>query len=388
MDGASGYPLLARDQKTTLELARTPALDAIVKKGVLGLSANVPDGMEPSSAVACMSVMGYDPKKYYSGRGPIEARAMGISLKEGETAFRCNLVTVKDGAMRSYSCGHITDRESHQIITTLQKELGSVDVTFYPGVSYRHICVIRNKPGLLSAVCTPPHDIPNQPIIKHIPRGEGARTLNDLMIRSEEVLRNHPVNKQRIAEGKEPATTIWLFWGGQQSAGIPPFATVYGKKAAMTSGVDLLRGIADMAGIENLKIPGVTGGLDTDYAAQAEQAVRALEKFDLIFVHVEAPDEAGHGGQIEEKIKAIEQIDEKMLPVFLGYAKDELRLLCLPDHPTPILTQTHAPEPVPFVLHGPGIGGNDASRFTEKEADATGYFVSEGHTLLGKMLYT
>jgi len=265
-DGAADEPLDVLGGRTPLEVAPIPHMNSIARGGELGRVCTVPRGFTPATDVATMTLFGFDPVRHYTGRAPIEAIARGLTARSGELIWRCNFVTIADGRMKDFTAGHIAQADANSLIAALNDGLNREGCRFFSGVSYRNLMFLEDA-ATLDLRCTPPHDIPNQPIIKHIPRGEGARTLNDLMIRSEEVLRNHPVNKQRIAEGKEPATTIWLFWGGQQSAGIPPFATVYGKKAAMTSGVDLLRGIADMAGIENLKIPGVTGGLDTDYAA-------------------------------------------------------------------------------------------------------------------------
>jgi 2,3-bisphosphoglycerate-independent phosphoglycerate mutase len=331
--------------------------------------------------------MGYDPRKYYSGRGPIEARSMGVELKPGEAAFRCNLVTITEGRMKSYCAGHISDPEAAALIKTLNSTLGSDKVTFYPGVSYRHLVVVKEGEALLKAKCTPPHDIPDKPIIDFMPEGPGNTLLAQLMTRSREILRKHPVNEKRVEKGLEPANSIWLFWGGKKVDDLPPFTSVYKKKAALTSGVDLLRGIARMAGIDVLEIKGVTGGLDNDYDAQAEGAIRALADHDVVIVHVEAPDEAGHMGSIEGKIKAIEAIDQRMIKKFLDYKEHKLRLMVLPDHPTPILLRTHVADPVPFLLHGTDYESNSASAYTEKEAESTGFFVNEGHFLMGKLLF-
>jgi 2,3-bisphosphoglycerate-independent phosphoglycerate mutase len=387
MDGAAGYPVPGKGDKTSLELAEKPFLDNMARNGVVGLSCNVPQDMEPSSAVACLSLMGYDPLRYYSGRGPIEARSLGVKLKEGEAAFRCNLVTIEGGLMKSYCSGHIPDEESRELIQAMNQALGSDRIRFYPGVSYRHLLVVKDGEDLLKAACTPPHDIPDKPAVNFLPRGEGSRLLNELMSRSADVLRDHPVNKARMAAGKLPATSIWLFWGGRKVDDLPPFRKVYGKKAAMTSGVDLLRGIAAMAGIDILHIQGVTGGLDTDYEAQITHALAALDKYDLVIVHVESPDESGHAGSVVEKVKAIECIDKYMVRALSEYDKHHLRILILPDHPTPISVKTHTPDPVPFLLYGPGVDSNGASSYCEKEAELTGYVVAEGCSLMGKLVF-
>jgi len=383
MDGAAGWPLTNRDGRTCLELAYKPNLDSLARRGVLGLARTVPDGMEPSSACACLSIIGYDPKKYYSGRGAIEARSLGLSLKDSEVAFRCNLVAIRDGKMYSYSSGQISDQESHPIIAALQQSLGSDKIRFYPGVGYRHICVIKDIPEVIQAVCTPPHDITNKPISGFLPQGEGSQLLNELMSRSEKVLQEHPVNAARRARGDTAATMIWLFWGSKKAPDLPAFQQVYGLKAGLSSAVDLLRGLAQLASIDILTIPGVTAGLDNDYAAQAEGALKALKKHDMVILHIEAPDEAGHAGSIEEKVKAIEQIDQEVIDRFLSHR--ELRLLIMPDHPTPIEIQTHVPDPVPFLLWGPGFAGNGATAFSEAEAKNK-LFIEQGHTLMSKLV--
>lgn len=388
MDGAAGLPHADRDHKTSLELARIPTIDRLTREGLLGLVVNVPEGMEPSSAIACLSVMGYDPKKYYSGRGPIEAKSMGVELKDKEVAFRCNLVTLKEGIMHSYCSGHITDAEAHELITSLNEKLGTDRIRFYPGVSYRHLAVIKDGEEMLKAECHPPHDISDKFVAEYRPKGPGALFLNNLMVKSEEVLKNHPVNKKRVAEGKLPATSIWLFWGGKRIDNLPSFETVYKNKAAMTSGVDLLRGIATMAGVHILNIPGVTGGLDTNYDTQIEGALKAFDDNDVVIIHVESPDEAGHAGSLEEKIKALEMIDSRMVTRLAEYNKNPMRILILPDHPTPVAVKTHTPGPVPFVLYGPGIENNGGLCYSEKEAESTGFFINQGHSLMSKLLFS
>jgi len=383
MDGASGWPLPNRSGRTCLELAHKPNLDNLTRRGVLGLARTVPEGMEPSSACACLSILGYDPKLYYSGRGAIEARSLGLSLKDSEVAFRCNLVAVRDGKMWSYSSGQISDQESHSLIAALQQALGSETIRFYPGVGYRHICVLKDHLDTIQALCTPPHDITGKPVAGFLPQGTGSQFLRELMSRSEEVLREHPVNAARRARGDIPATMIWLFWGSQRAPDLPPFQQVYGLKTTLSSAVDLLRGLAQLASIDIVDIPGVTAGLDNDYAAQAEGALKALRRHDMAILHIEAPDEAGHAGSIEEKVKAIEQIDQEVIGRFL--TRRNLRLLIMPDHPTPIKIQTHVPDPVPFLLWGPGFTSNGATAFSEAEAKNK-LFIEQGHTLMSKLV--
>ena len=382
VDGASGLPLPQRGNKTCLELARTPNLDLMAKEAVLGLVRTVPAGMEPSSACACMSVLGYDPKIYYKGRAGIEAESLGIDVGEGEVVFRCNLVAIRDGKMRDYSAGHISTGEAKELIAALNQSLGNDQIHFYPGVSYRHILKLKGREEILSATCTPPHDIPDKPVKDFLPRGKGSEILKDLMKRSEAVLKDHPVNIKRVSRGEVPATSIWLFWGSGRAPQMPQFKEVYGLSAALTSGVDLLRGLARMAGIKVLDIRGVTDGLDNDYAAQARGAVEALKQNELVVIHIEAPDEAAHGGLIDDKIKAIEMVDSEVISRLRG----GLRVLVLPDHPTPIKVRTHTGDPVPFLLWGEGFTSNGAKRFTEAEAKVTGFFIEDGYNIIKRLI--
>ena len=386
IDGAAGLPLPQRGGKTCLELAHTPNLDAMAQEGILGLARTVPPGMEPSSACACMSVLGYDPKVYYRGRSAIEARSLDIPIGGGEVVFRCNLVAIRDGKMWSYSSGYISTEEAKQLIAALNENLGDDNVHFYPGVSYRHLCKLKGREDTLLATCTPPHDIPDKPIDEFMPRGQGSELLGELMKRSEAVLRDHPVNVERMSRGDIPATMLWLFWGSGKVPDMPAFEQVYGLGAALTSGVDLLWGLARMMGMEVLDIRGVTDGLDNDYAAQAAGALKALEEHDLVVIHIEAPDEAAHAGSIDDKVEAIQRVDREVLSQIRLWRGDGLRLLVMPDHPTPIKTQTHSPEPVPFLLWGVGFTANGAKRFTEAEAKSTGLFMEEGYNIMGRLV--
>jgi 2,3-bisphosphoglycerate-independent phosphoglycerate mutase len=386
IDGAAGLPLSERGGKTCLELADAPNLKAIVPEGMMGLVRTVPAGMEPSSACACISILGYDPKVYYKGRAGIEAVSMGIPINDGEVVFRCNLVTVKDGKMWDYSAGHISSGEARQLISALNESLGNDDISFYPGVSYRHICKLKGREDTLQAIYTPPHDIPGQPIDKFLPGGRGSKLLRDLMARSEAVLRDHPVNVARQSRGDNPATMIWLFWGSGQAPAMPAFKQVYGLSAAMTSGVGLLQGLARMAGMEVLDIPGVTDGQDNDYTAQVVGALAALEDQDMVFIHIEAPDEAAHAGLIDDKIEAIQKADREVIGKLRFWKGDKLRLLVMPDHPTPIAVRTHTDEPVPFLLWGEGIFANGAAGFSEAEAAKTGLFIDEGYNIMSQLV--
>ena len=385
IDGAAGWALPERGGKTCLELAHIPNLDAMAREGVVGLVRTVPPGMEPSSACACMSVLGYEPRVYYRGRSAIEAKSIGISIADDEVVFRCNLVAARDGKMWSYSSGYISTAEAQLLVSALNETLGSDKVRFYSGVSYRHICKIKGREDTLLATCTPPHDIPDKPIAEFLPHGQGSDLLRDLMANSQAVLTEHPVNMERQGRGDIPATMIWLFWGSGRIPDLPPFEQAYGLDAAMTSGVDLLRGLAQMAGMEVLDIPGVTDGLDNDYAAQAEGALKALERHDLVAIHIEAPDEAAHAGSVDGKVEAIQRVDAEVVSRIRSWNSGPLRVLVLPDHPTPIQIRTHTDEPVPFVLWGPGFAPNGAKRFTETEARSTGVLVDEGYNIMGRL---
>ena len=386
IDGAAGYPLPQRKGKTSLELARTPNLDALAGEGMVGMVRTIPAGMEPSSHHACMSVFGYDPKVHHIGRAAIEARSIGIPIEEGEVVFRCNLVAVQDGKMLDYSAGRIGTEEAEQLISALEKELGGDEVHFYPGVSYRNICKMKGREDTLLADCTPPHDIPDKPVAEYLPRGQGSEILRDLMERSEAVLRDHPVNIKRRSRGEIPATMIWLFWGSGNASDMPSFKQAYGLDAAVTSGVDVIRGLARMLDVGVLDIPGVSDGLENDYAAQAEGALNALDDRDLVVIHVEATDEAAHAGSIDEKVEAIQRTDAEVMGRLRSWRGDELRLLVMPDHPTPIEVRTHTADPVPFILWGAGFVPNGAKRFTEPEAEKTGFFLDPGYKIMSMLI--
>ncbi len=385
IDGAAGWPVDVLGGKTSLEAASTPNLDRLASEGSLGLAVTVPEGMEPSSAVACMSVLGYDPALYYGGRGPIEATALGIELEPRQAALRCNLITVENGLMRSYASGHPSSEEAHELLEAVQAALGDERIEFHPGVGFRHVVTIREGCDVVETHCAPAHDISDRPIAEHLPTGPGAALLIALMERSKAVLRDHPVNRARIELGELPATQVWLFWPGLLSSPLPAFRELYGRRAAVTTAVDLLRGLARQASMDILHIEGVTDGNDNDYEGQMRGAIAALEDHDLVVVHVEAPDEAGHGGDVRAKVAAIEQVDALMLPLAMGLGAD-IRLMVLPDHPTPIAIKTHVPEPVPFILWGPGFEASGATAYSEAAAAQTGLVVAPGYRLMSRFL--
>jgi len=371
--------------RTSLEAARTPNLDRLAREGQVGLVQNIPEGMEPSSAIACMSVLGFDPIRFYGGRGPIEALALGIHLEPEQAALRCNLITVEQGRMMSYAGGHIPSSESGVIIEDLQRELGSERVAFYSGVGFRHIVTVREAEDVVNTICVPAHDIHGEPIEEHLPQGPGSFFLQDLMDRSRELLREHPINEARRARGDLPVTQIWLFWPGLVAADMPSFREAYGREAAITSGVDLLAGLATQVQMQVLDIAGVTDDGSNDFEGQMAGALAALEEHDLVVVHVEAPDEAGHSGDVAGKVEAIERVDELMLPKILESA-GEIRLLALPDHPTPLSSRTHARDPVPFVMWGTDVESRPAAAYTEAAAAATGLSVDPGCRLMARFL--
>ncbi len=384
-DGAADYPLPERGNKTPLELARTPNLDYLTAHGTLGLTQTVPVDMESSSDNACMAILGYDPRRYHQGRAAIEAVSMGIDTK-GVALFRANLVNIEGTRMGDYSAGHITSAEAAELIAALNAGLGRTDVHFYPGVAYRHICRIEGHDETLEADCTPAHNIWNKEIAGYLPRGKGSQFLVDLMDRSRVIFKEHPVNKKRLARGLLPATMVWLFWGSADSNPMPAFRQLYGVSGALTSAVDVLKGLARMMALDNLNIPGVTDRINNDFSAQGKGALEALDTHDLVVIHIEATDEAGHEGNIDEKVASIEKIDSDIISQIRGYKKEELRVLVMPDHPTPLSTKMHGPDPVPFLMWGKGITANHAKRMTEAEAKSTGFFIDNGYNIMSKLI--
>jgi len=356
-DGMADEPLGKLGGKTPLEYARTPNMDRMAREGACGMLRTIPDGYEAGSDIANMAVLGYAPEKYYTGRGPLEAMSMGIDLAPDDVAYRCNLVTVENHTMADFSGGHISSAEGKELFTSLQPEIP--DVLVRAGVSYRNLLIIHGGEG---ATSTPPHDIVGQGIAPYLPKGKDAELLLQCMEKSRTVFDNHPVNRARVAAGKRPATQIWPWSGGCKPA-FPLFEKKYGKKGGIISAVDLLKGIARCAGMEVITVPGATGYLDTDYEAKGKYALEAIKHLDFVYLHIEAPDEAGHLGSIEEKVKAIESVDGVVGMIHDGF---DGVLVVLPDHPTPIRAKTHTRDPVPFVVRGKGKDGT--SEFSEKAA--------------------
>lgn len=395
-DGCADEPQPALGGKTPLEAARTPNMDRIAQMGVVGRSDNVPASLTPASDVATLSLFGYDPLVVYTGRAPLETAAMGIPLGPNDWAIRCNLVHVANEQMRDFTSGHITSEDGRPLIEAMQAACGGPasrfvpgltgTLEFHPGVSYRNILVYRSSdkaPFSAETKTQPPHDIPDQPIAEYLPAGPGAELLRALMERSRDLFRDHPVNQARSKAGKRGATQVWL-WGQGSAPSLRPFAEVYGKKGAIISAVDLVRGVGVLLGWKRIDVPGATGYLDTDYAAKGRYGVAALADHDLVCVHVEAPDEASHEGKPEEKIKALERIDEAIVgPLLEALPKHgDWRILVSPDHRTPLRTRAHSYGAVPFTIAGTGIASRGQRTYDETVAAASDLSFEKGHELM------
>jgi 2,3-bisphosphoglycerate-independent phosphoglycerate mutase len=401
-DGCADEPQPSLGGKTPLQAAHKPHMDRIAHQGIVGRTNNVPPGLTPASDVATLSLFGYDPLQVYTGRAPLETAAMGIQLGPKDWAIRCNLVTVLNETMHDFTAGHISSEEGRTLLQSLQEIAGGVQpagqpprqiatLEFHPGVSYRNILVYRAldpAPFSNDTQTQPPHDIPDRPIAEHLPTGPGAELLQDLMKRSREVFGDHPVNQARRARGEKPATQIWL-WGQGRAPVIRPFAEIYGRRGAIISAVDLVRGVGQLLGWNRIDVPGATGYLDTDYRAKGEAAVAALADHDLVCVHVEAPDEASHEGRAGAKAKALEEIDAHIVgPILRALpAHGDWRILVSPDHRTPLRTRAHAHGAVPFAMAGAGITSRDHTAYDEIVADQSPVFFEQGHQLMEQFLH-
>jgi 2,3-bisphosphoglycerate-independent phosphoglycerate mutase len=390
-DGCADEPVAELGGLTPLQAAKLPNTDRVAKAGVCGLSNNVPPALTPASDVATLSLFGYDPLKYYTGRAPLETAAMGIHLGPNDWAIRCNLVHVPDGRMRDFTAGHISSEDGAPLIKALQHELGGRELgggtlEFHPGVQYRNILVWRGQSGaspLEGTKTQAPHDVPDKPVADYLPQGPGAEMLVALMEASKPILAAHPATAKRIAEGKKPATQIWL-WGQGKAPRMAPFAQVYGGRGAIISAVDLVRGVGVLLGWHRIDVPGATGYLDTNYANKGKYAVEALGAFDLVCVHVEAPDEASHEGKAAEKVKALERIDEHIVGPLLDALPryGEYRILIEPDHRTTLATRAHAHGAVAFAACGADLAPNGADRYDELAAATTGLSFDPGWHLM------
>jgi 2,3-bisphosphoglycerate-independent phosphoglycerate mutase len=380
-DGAADDPLPELDGRTPLEVANIPNMDWVSLHGRLGRAVTVPPGFTPATDVATLSVFGYDPGKCYTGRAPLEAAAQGLEAGSNETIFRCNFVTVRDGLMKDFTAGHIAQEESERLIADLNSMFAGEGLRFHTGVSYRNLMI--GEVGGEDLTCQPPHDIPDQPVAGYWPRGTGADRVKSIMDRAADMLGGHEVNGARREAGREPVTNIWL-WGQGKPTKLEPFAERYGCRGAVITGVDLIRGLAVCMGMRLIEVEGATGFIDTNYRGKGEAAVAALDAYDMVVVHVEAPDEAGHLGDATEKIAAIERVDEHVVGPLLEAVRryDAWRILVAPDHPTPVTTRAHSAVPPLFCYAGAGISPVEQRPFCERAAAESGLFLDPGHTMM------
>ena len=383
-DGMADVQLKELNGETPLQRAEIPNMDIITSKGVSGMLKTVPNQMLPGSDVANLSIMGYNPLEYYTGRGPLEAASVGAQMDKGEVAFRCNFITEDSGILTDFNAGHISTIEASELIETLNQKFYSHG-KFYLGTSYRHIFLLKDKQSALLE-STPPHDVVGELFEENLLKpvlNKNAVLLNKIMIESRKILKNHPINERRIAEGKKPANMIWL-WGQGVKPSIPTFKDKYGLKGATITGVDLVKGLGIYMGLTNIHVPGATGYYDTDYCGKAKNALEALETHDLIFIHVEAPDEAGHAGDIKEKILAIERIDYRILGKLLDELPgfDDYSVAILPDHPTPITLKTHTSDPVPYSMCSTADSSDDILKYDEYSASKGSMGIKPGYKFI------
>ncbi|MBI4620658.1 MAG: cofactor-independent phosphoglycerate mutase [Desulfobacterales bacterium] len=387
-DGMADYPVPELGGRTPLEVADIPNMNIIAQKGKLGMVRTIPQGVSPGSDIASLSILGYDPEKHYTGRGPLEAASMGLILGPEDVAFRCNLVTlsVRDGKtyMDDYSAGHISTEEAKEIIHEIDQELGTNKIKFYPGVSYRHLMIWKNGQEELNM--TPPHDISGKAIDPYLPKGKGEKQILQLVNDSQTILQSSNINKIRIKNSKKPANSIWL-WGQGRAPKMPTLLERYRITGSVISAVDLIKGIGIYAGLEVIDVPGATGYLDTNYRGKANYALRALEKRDFVYLHVEAPDEASHSGDLKNKLIAIERFDKEVVGTILDNINkfQDYRIMVLPDHSTPLSVMSHTPDPVPFAIFSSDDKETQPSKdmgFNEKSARINNLFIEDGYKLL------
>lgn len=392
-DGMADYPVPALGGKTPMMVAKKPHIDALAAKAEVGLVRTVAPGLKPGSDVANMSVLGFDPHRFYTGRSPLEAASIGIDMKDSDVSLRTNLVTLSDKGepfadkvIEDYCADDISTEEAHQLIEAVQAAFGGGEYDFYTGVSYRH-CLIWHGGTTELGNMTPPHDITGKVIGPHLSTAETARPLLEMMEKSFDLLKDHPVNKARVAAGRRPANCIWL-WGEGKRPALRPFEALYGIKGGMVSAVDLLKGIANCAGMEVAEVPGATGYIDTDFEGKAKAALDLLTRNDLVYVHFEAPDECGHRNEPENKVKAIEMIDSRVLPILEEGLEqyEDYKILLLPDHPTPIVTRTHASDPVPYLLYQKSAPKTGVDSINEETAKATGIYMENGPAMMPHFL--
>ena len=394
-DGMADEPNEALGNSTPMEKANKPCMDSLAAKAEVGIVKTVAEGLKPGSDVANLSVLGYEPAVYYSGRSPLEAASIGIDLKDTDVTLRCNLVTLSDDedyenkTILDYCADDISSEEAKILIEYIQEKLGNDVFRFYPGVSYRH-CLVWSNGNPHPGVLTPPHDITGKVITDYIPKGEAVDELYDLMKKSYDLLKDHPVNQARIARGKRPANSIWL-WGEGTKPLLDNFSEKFGIKGSMISAVDLLKGIAICAGMNSVDVDGATGYLDTNFDGKCKAAIEEFKNgADLVYIHVEAPDECGHRGEIENKVKAIEMIDEHILGPVVEFLKgyDDFAVLVCPDHPTPLSIRTHTSTPVPYLIYDSKNEINSGVKvFCEKEARETGNYIEKGFTMMLSLIH-
>ena len=389
-DGMADVPMECLGGKTPLEVANKPNIDKLAKVSEVGIVRTVPEGMKPGSDIANLSVLGYNPREYYTGRSPLEAVSIGVEFGVEDVTYRTNLVTLSDASQYSersmvdYSAGEISTEEARVLINAVQEALGNDKWSFHPGISYRH-CLLA-KGGDTGADLTPPHDIYGKVIGEYLPKGVNGDILKSFMEKSYDVLKDHPINVERVKKGLKPANSIW-FWGEGRKPDLPNFKEKTGLSGAMISAVDLLKGIAIVAGMESIDVPGSTGNIDTNYLGKAQYALDALRRHDFVYIHVEAPDECGHRGEAENKVKAIEDIDSQIVKTLLeGLEGEEFTMAILPDHPTPIAIRTHSSTPVPYIIYRSNDKKEGVPTYTELYAESTGIFRKYGDQLIDVMI--
>lgn len=388
-DGMSDRPIESLGGKTPLMVAEIPNIDSLCSRGSCGKFVTVPPDMPPGSAVANLTVLGYNPAEVFQGRGVLEAASMGVSLECSDLAMRCNLICIENGNIKNHSAGHISTGESHQLIEALNEQLGSDTMVFHPGVSYRHLFVLKDGSDAIS--CTPPHDVPGTDftdvmINSSEPEGEETATLlNSLVLRSQDILTDHPVNRKRISEGKDPANSVW-FWSPGHKPEMKTLTELYGIRGAVISAVDLVRGLGIYAGMDVIEVEGATGLYDTNYEGKAQAAIDALKgDYDFVYLHVEATDEAGHEGDVDLKIRTIEYLDRRVVRFIIEETekmKEDVSIAITPDHGTPCDVRTHVHDPVPFLIYRPGEKSDEVTRYDETSTESGSYGIIEGNTFI------
>lgn len=384
-DGMADQPVEALNFKTPLEVANTTNMDYMSQNGTVGLVQTIPDGMAPGSDIGNMAILGYNPKECHTGRAPLEAANQNIMLTDKQVAVRCNLITLEKNVMEDYSAGHITTKEADILIKSLNDELSDDEIKFYTGKSYRHLLVlnVRDPKTYMQIKTTPPHDILGENIKNSLPKGKECEMLLKLMEKSKTIFEGHQVNQVRIDLNENPANMIWL-WGQGTKPNFPSFKDKFGLRGSIISAVDLVNGLGRLAGLEVIDVPGITGYYDTNYLGKAQYALEALKTHDYVYIHIEGPDEAGHNGDIKAKISCIEKIDKEIIGTILNEygPHDDVRILVLPDHPTPVELRTHTNEPVGFIMYGRGITPDGPDKFTEASAEERGLKYKSGEDMI------